>query len=289
MYVPWCSTRSRCGWATRTVPTSSWARSSSPRCSRPRAARWAGRAGHRDRVMAYAILGTLHARHHAASGASWASLVNHLYLTSQGIYGTALGVIATYVFHFVLFGVLATRMGLGQLFIDLASALAGRYAGGPAKVSVLSSAMLGIDLRLLHRQHGDDRLAHHPRDDQDRLRPHFAAAVEAASSTGGQITPPVMGAVALPDDRVSRGAADDDPDRRAGARIHALLRRARAGPHRGEAARPARVDEEELPDAWLVFKSNSLAIAPLVVLVWVLLSGRTPYAAAFWGSRPASA
>mgnify|MGYP000007539907 FL=1 len=76
-------------------------------------------------------------------GASWSNIVNHLYLTSQGIYGTALGVIATYVFHFVLFGVMATRIGLGQLFIDVASALAGRYAGGPAKVSVLSSALLG--------------------------------------------------------------------------------------------------------------------------------------------------
>ncbi len=76
-------------------------------------------------------------------GADWANIVNHLYLTSQGIYGTALGVIATYVFHFVLFGVMAQKIGLGQLFIDLATALAGRFAGGPAKVSVVSSAMLG--------------------------------------------------------------------------------------------------------------------------------------------------
>lgn len=62
-------------------------------------------------------------------GADWANIVNHLYLTSQGIYGTALGVIATYVFHFVLFGVMAQKIGLGQLFIDLATALAGRFAG----------------------------------------------------------------------------------------------------------------------------------------------------------------
>ena len=49
----------------------------------------------------------------------WPGVVNHLYLTSQGIYGLPVGVVATYVFHFVLFGVLATRMGLGKLFIDL--------------------------------------------------------------------------------------------------------------------------------------------------------------------------
>lgn len=65
-------------------------------------------------------------------GADWKGLVNHLYLTSQGIYGIAVGVVATYVFHFVLFGVLANRVGAGQLFIDLASCVAGRYAGGPA-------------------------------------------------------------------------------------------------------------------------------------------------------------
>ena len=130
-------------------------------------------------------------------GASWTNMVNHLYLTSQGIYGTPLGVISTYVFHFVLFGVLATRIGLGQLFIDLASALAGRYSGGPAKVSVLSSAMLGsISGSSIANTVTTGSLTipamiriGYPR--------HFAAAVEAASSTGGQITPPVMGAVAF--------------------------------------------------------------------------------------------
>ncbi len=130
-------------------------------------------------------------------GADWRGIVNHLYLTSQGIYGTALGVISTYVFHFVLFGVLATRIGLGQLFIDLASSLAGRYAGGPAKVSVLSSALLGsISGSSIANTVTTGSLTipamiriGYPR--------HFAAAVEAASSTGGQITPPVMGAVAF--------------------------------------------------------------------------------------------
>ena len=76
--------------------------------------------------IAYAYFGRYMPGIFVPPGASWSNIVNHLYLTSQGIYGTALGVIATYVFHFVLFGVMATRIGLGQLFIDLASALAGR-------------------------------------------------------------------------------------------------------------------------------------------------------------------
>ncbi len=77
------------------------------------------------------------------SGTSWLGLVNHLYMTNQGIYGIAVGVMAQYVFLFVLFGVLATRIGLGQLFIDLATVIAGRYSGGPAKVAIFSSALLG--------------------------------------------------------------------------------------------------------------------------------------------------
>jgi TRAP-type uncharacterized transport system fused permease subunit len=94
--------------------------------------------------MAYALCGPVFPGLLRHSGASWSNLVNHLYLTSQGIYGIAVGVVATYVFHFVLFGVLATRIGLGKLFIDIASAIAGRYAGGPAKVSVFASAMFGM-------------------------------------------------------------------------------------------------------------------------------------------------
>src|SRR3546814_9285461 len=77
-------------------------------------------------------------------GASVAQLVDHLYLTTQGIYGIALGVVATYVFHFVLFGVFATRIGLGQLFLDCAAFVAGRFAGGPAKVSIFGSALFGM-------------------------------------------------------------------------------------------------------------------------------------------------
>ncbi|WP_309644318.1 TRAP transporter large permease subunit, partial [Phenylobacterium sp.] len=95
-------------------------------------------------VMLYAYFGTAMPGILKHPGASWSNIFNHLYLTSQGIYGIALGVVATYVFHYVLFGVLATRVGLGKLFIDLASCLAGRYAGGPAKISIFGSALFGM-------------------------------------------------------------------------------------------------------------------------------------------------
>lgn len=215
-------------------------------------------------------------------GASWSNIVNHLYLTSQGIYGTALGVIATYVFHFVLFGVMATRIGLGQLFIDLASALAGRYAGGPAKVSVVSSALLGsISGSSIANTVTTGSLTipamiriGYPR--------HFAAAVEAASSTGGQITPPVMGAVAflmieylgVPLTTILTAALVPAFMHFFGVLVQVHLEARRLGLRGLSAA--------ELPNAWKVLKSGWMSLAPLVILVAVLLSGRTPFFAAFW-------
>jgi TRAP transporter 4TM/12TM fusion protein len=130
-------------------------------------------------------------------GADWKGLVNHLYLTSQGIYGIAVGVVATYVFHFVLFGVLANRVGAGQLFIDLASCVAGRYAGGPAKVSVFSSALFGMISGSSIANTVTTGALTIPAMKRIGYRSHFAAAVEATSSTGGQITPPIMGAAAF--------------------------------------------------------------------------------------------
>ncbi|WP_316861824.1 TRAP transporter permease [uncultured Cohaesibacter sp.] len=215
-------------------------------------------------------------------GASWANIVNHLYLTSQGIYGTALGVIATYVFHFVLFGVMATRIGLGQLFIDVASALAGRYAGGPAKVSVLSSAMLGSISGSSIANTVTTGALTIPAMIRIGYPRHFAAAVEAAASTGGQITPPVMGAVAflmieylnVPLTTILTAALVPAFMHFFGVLVQVHLEARRLG-LRGMSA-------SELPNAFKVLKEGWLSIVPLAILVAVLLSGRTPFAAAFY-------
>ncbi|MDM7255748.1 MAG: TRAP transporter permease [Paracoccus sp. (in: a-proteobacteria)] len=231
--------------------------------------------------MAYAYFGPYFPAAFAHPGAEWKGIVNHLYLTSQGIYGTALGVIATYVFHFVLFGVMATRIGLGQLFIDIASALAGRYAGGPAKVSVLSSALLGsISGSSIANTVTTGSLTipamirvGYPR--------HFSAAVEAASSTGGQITPPVMGAVAflmieylgLPLTTILLAAMVPAFMHFFGVLVQVHLEARRLG-LRG-------LHPSELPNAWKVFKAGWLSVIPLVALIVILLQGYTPFFAAF--------
>jgi len=215
-------------------------------------------------------------------GADWRTIINHLYLTSQGIYGTALGVIATYVFHFVLFGVMAQKIGLGQLFIDLATALAGRFAGGPAKVSVISSAMLGTISGSSIANTVTTGALTIPAMIKIGFKRHFAAAVEAASSTGGQITPPVMGAVAflmveylgIPLRTILIAAVVPAFMHFFGVLVQVHLEAKRLG-IRG-------LRQEELPKAAKVLREGWLSVFPLVLLVWMLMSGRTPFLSAFW-------
>ncbi len=233
--------------------------------------------------IAYAYFGRSMPGMFTHPGSGWAGIVNHLYLTSQGIYGTALGVIATYVFHFVLFGVMATRIGLGQLFIDLAMALAGRYSGGPAKVSVISSAMLGSISGSSIANTVTTGALTIPAMIRIGYPRHFAAAVEAAASTGGQITPPVMGAVAflmieylgVPLTTILTAALVPAFMHFFGVLVQVHLEARRLG-LRG-------LTRDELPVAWTVFRAGWLNTVPLFVLVAILLSGRTPYLAAFWG------
>jgi TRAP transporter 4TM/12TM fusion protein len=130
-------------------------------------------------------------------GASWIGFVNHIYITNQGIYGIAVGVMAQYVFLFILFGVLATRIGLGQLFIDIAMVIAGKYSGGPAKVAIFSSAFLGTISGSSIANTVTTGSLTIPAMKKVGYPPHFSGAVEATASTGGQITPPILGAAAF--------------------------------------------------------------------------------------------
>jgi len=144
----------------------------------------------------YAIFGRYAPGPLIHAGVSWEGFVDGIY-GSQGIYGIAIGAMAKYVFLFVVFGVLATRIGLGELFINLATALAGRYSGGPAKVAICASAFMGsISGSSIANTVTTGSLTI-PAMKKVGYPPHFAGATEATASTGGQITPPVMGAAAF--------------------------------------------------------------------------------------------
>jgi len=234
-------------------------------------------------LMAYAMAGPYLPGVLAHPGNTWKSVVNHLYLTSQGIYGIPLGVVATYVFHYVLFGVLATRIGLGRMFIDLAMALAGRLSGGPAKVSIFASGLFGmisgssiantvtvgsLTIPMMIR-------IGYPR--------HFAGAVESTAATGGQITPPIMGAAAflmieylnVPYTTIILAAIVP-----AFMHFFGVLCQVHFEAHKlGMRGVPA----AELPKVKPVIVEGWPTAVPLVILLTVLFSGYTPYLAAFWG------
>ena len=133
----------------------------------------------------------------AHRGYSIERIIEHMYLGTEGIFGIPLGVVATFVFHFVLFGIFISKTGLGQLFIDLAMALAGGTAGGPDKVSVISSGFLGSISGCSIANTVTTGAFTIPLMKKVGYKSTFAGAVEAAASTGGQLMPPIMGAAAF--------------------------------------------------------------------------------------------
>jgi TRAP transporter 4TM/12TM fusion protein len=124
-------------------------------------------------------------------------LMEQLYLSTEGIFGSTLGVSASYVMLFVLFGAFMERSGTGQLFMDFSMSITGRYAGGPGKVAIVSSALFGTVSGSAVANVMVDGPITIPLMKRTGFRPPFAAAVEAVASTGGQIMPPVMGAAAF--------------------------------------------------------------------------------------------
>lgn len=217
------------------------------------------------------------------AGASWSQMINHQYLTSQGIYGVAVGVVATYVFHFVLFGVMATRIGLGQLFLDIAASIAGRYAGGPAKVSVFGSAMFGMLSGSSVANAVTVGSLTIPAMIRVGYRREFAGAVEAASSTGGQITPPVLGAAAflmieflnVSYQTIIAAAVIPAFMHFFGVFMQVHFEAKRHG-LRG-------LTPEEMPRLKESLRQRWPTLIPLFLLIGILVTGRTPYLAAFTG------
>ncbi|BBK38420.1 C4-dicarboxylate ABC transporter [Allostella sp. ATCC 35155] len=123
--------------------------------------------------------------------------IEMMYLTTEGIFGIPLGVSATYVILFIIFGAFVERSGTGQLFMDSANAVAGHTAGGPAKVAVITSGLFGTISGSAVANVMTTGTFTIPMMQRIGYRPAFAGAVEAVASTGGQIMPPIMGAAAF--------------------------------------------------------------------------------------------
>lgn len=216
-------------------------------------------------------------------GVSFKTFVSSMYFPSEGIYGVTLWVVSTIVFHFVLFGVIAQRTGLGQLFIDNATILAGQYTGGPAKVSVVSSAFFGTISGSSVANTVSTGALTIPNMKRLGYPGHFAGGVEAAASAGGQITPPIMGAAAfimaefleVPYTTIVIAAIFPALLHYTGVFtvVHLMARKLNL----------EGMSRDMLPKFGAVWREGWANIIPLIGLLVVLFSGYTPYMAAFCG------
>jgi len=232
--------------------------------------------------IAYAFAGPWLPGQLAHRGVDVGDLVQHLYFTTEGVFGIPLGVSSTFIFLFILFGAYLEKTGLGQYFIDLANSIAGRSAGGPAKVAVLSSGLMGtVSGSSVANVVGTGSFTI-PMMKRLGYKPEFAGAVEATASTGGQLMPPIMGAAAflmsemtgIPYVRIIGAAV-----------IPALLYYfgVWAGVHFEAKKLGLRgMTKEELPNLKEIFFGRGYLMIPLVGIVWLLVTGYTPMLAAFY-------
>ncbi|HPN03721.1 MAG TPA: TRAP transporter permease [Rectinema sp.] len=230
----------------------------------------------------YAFIGPYIPGKLAHRGANFETLVQHLYYTTEGIFGIPIGVSSTFIFLFILFGAFLERTGLGQLFIDLANSVAGWAAGGPAKVAVISSALLGtVSGSSVANVVGTGSFTI-PMMKRLGYKPEFAGAVEATASTGGQLMPPIMGAAAflmaeftgIPYSRIIGAAV-----------VPAILYYfgVWAGVHFEAKKNGLRgLSREELPKLKNVITERGHLIIPLIAIIYLLVSGYTPMRAALW-------
>ncbi len=234
-------------------------------------------------VVLYGVFGPYLPGGLAHRGYSVPRIVAHLYKGTEGIYGIPVGVVATFVFHFVLFGIMAQLTGLGQLFVNLATIAAGRFSGGPAKVSVVSSGLFGMISGSAIANTVTTGVMTIPLMKKVGFSPRFAGAVEASASCGGQVTPPIMGAAAfimaetlgIPYNQLIIIAIVP-----AALHYFAILFMVHLEAKR---LKLAGMPASEIPSLAYVLKSSWHLFIPLVVMVTLLLMQYTPFLAAFWG------
>ncbi len=226
--------------------------------------------------LAYGVLGQYLPSAIAHRGYGFDQIIGQLYLGSEGIYGIPTLVSATYIFLFILFGSFLEHAGMISLFNNIALGFVGHARGGPAKVAVISSGMMGMisgsgvanvltvgqfTIPLMKRF---------------GYSPIFAGAVEATSSMGGQIMPPVMGAVAfimaetlnVPYVTIVKAAVIPAFLYYLTAFLMVHLEAGRKGLHG--------LPKADCPNPWIAIRDKWYLMLPLAVLVFMLFDGFTP-------------
>lgn len=217
------------------------------------------------------------------SGFSINRIIAHMYVGSEGIFGVALGVSATFIFLFVLFGAFLGETGMAKLINDLSMAMAGTSPGGPAKVAVFASGIMGTISGSAVANVATTGAFTIPLMKGVGYKPHFAGAVEAVSSTGGQLMPPVMGAAAF---IMAEFLNIPYKDIMIAALIPAFLYYLAVFTMvHLEAVKTGLVGvpREQLPVLKMVLKERGHLVLPLIAIVYLLMKGVTPTFAAFYG------
>lgn len=210
-------------------------------------------------------------------------IIKHLFYTQEGVFGVPVGASSTFIFLFILFGAFLEKTGVGEFFIDLSNAIAGKQRGGPAKVAVITSALEGtVSGSSVANTVGSGSFTI-PMMKRLGYRPEFAAAVEAAASTGGQIMPPVMGAAAflmaesvgVPYSVVVKAAIIPALLYFTGIYIVTDLEAKKQG-LKG-------LEKDKMPKLLHVLKERGHLLLPLIAIIYVLGAGYTPSVAALIG------
>jgi TRAP transporter 4TM/12TM fusion protein len=226
--------------------------------------------------LMYGLFGEYLPGDFAHRGYGFDQIINQLSFGTEGFYGTPTYVSATYIFLFILFGAFLEQAGMIRLFTDFAMGMFGHRTGGPAKVSVVSSLLMGTITGSGVANVVTTGQFTIPLMKRFGYRPAFAGGIEATASMGSQIMPPVMGAVAfimaetinVPFVEVAK-AALIPACLYFGSIFWMVHLEAVKNNLRG-------LPKDECPSAWAAVKDRWFLLIPLLVLVYLLFSGRTP-------------
>jgi TRAP transporter 4TM/12TM fusion protein len=216
-------------------------------------------------------------------GFSWARILTRMYMTDEGLFGVTLMVSASYVFMFIVFGAFLAKTGTAKFFNDFALSVAGRTRGGPAKVAIMGSAMMGTISGSAQANVVTTGTFTIPLMKSVGYKPFFAGAVEAVASTGGILMPPIMGAAAfmmasflgIPYVKIMAAGVIPALFYYFAVFLMVDLEAKRLGLRA--------LPKEQLPSVWRVLAEGGHLLLPIIVIVAMLIRGFTPLYAAFYG------
>ncbi|WP_409969539.1 TRAP transporter fused permease subunit [Bengtsoniella intestinalis] len=230
--------------------------------------------------LAYNFLGPYIPGDLGHTGFTVKRVLSHMFWGSQGIFGVGIGVSATYIFLFIVFGAFLKYSGFSQFINDMALTLVGQSPGGPAKVAVLASALLGMINGSAIANVATTGTITIPLMKETGYKSEFAAAVEAVASTGGQFAPPIMGAVGFV---MAEFLGVSYTEVLLAACVPAFLYYLTlifAVHFEAKKLGLSGIAKENIPNVWKVMKSRGHLVIPLVVLIAMMFQGYTPLFAA---------